>query len=90
MGTYNIDNIMSILEEMNPKYCDCQIGGAGKTLGYLCPGTCLDYAYDKLKIPYSVAWEIWDMSAMVPSMTSPVDNSFLQVKSRSYTRSHAH
>ena len=44
---------------MNSKYCNCPAGAAGKEVGYLCPGTCLDYAYDTLKVPYSFAWEIY-------------------------------
>jgi len=35
------------------------VGAAGKEVGYLCPGTCLDYAYDKVNVPYSFAWEIY-------------------------------
>jgi hypothetical protein len=26
------------------------MGAAGKVVGYLCPGTCLDYAYDDLSV----------------------------------------
>jgi len=52
--------MMDILRNMNPKYCDCDIGSAAEELNYLCPGTCLDYAYDVVKTPYSLAWEIYD------------------------------
>jgi hypothetical protein len=31
---------------MNDYFCRCDHGCAGKLVGYLCPGTCLDYAYD--------------------------------------------
>jgi hypothetical protein len=55
-----MDNIMGIMNALNPKYCDCKVGSAGASLGYLCPGTCLDYAYEELKIPYPIAWEIYD------------------------------
>ncbi len=51
---------MNVLKELNPKHCRCSAGSAGKEVGYLCPGTCLDYAYDKLKVPYVFAWEIYD------------------------------
>jgi len=45
---------------MNEKFCKCDHGIAGKLVGYLCPGTSLDYAYDKKGVLYSYAWEIFD------------------------------
>jgi len=36
------------------------VGAAGKQVGYLCPGTCLDYIYDKLGAKYSFAFEIYE------------------------------
>lgn len=45
---------------MNDFYCRCDHGCAGKLVGYLCPGTCLDYAYDKANVQNSFAWEIHD------------------------------
>ena len=45
---------------MNEQFCKCDHGIAGKLVGYLCPGTCLDYAYDKKNVLYSYAWEIFD------------------------------
>jgi hypothetical protein len=35
-----------INNKMNDFFCRCDHGCAGKLVGYLCPGTCLDYAYD--------------------------------------------
>lgn len=32
-------------------------------VGYLCPGTCLDYAYQKLNVPYSFAFEIYERNS---------------------------
>lgn len=32
-------------------------------VGYLCPGTCLDYAYKTLNVPYSFAFEIYERDA---------------------------
>lgn len=50
-----------MLSSLNQKYCgsNCDVGAAGKEVGYLCPGTCIDYAYDKVNVPYSFAWEIY-------------------------------
>ena len=33
------------LEMLDKKYCQCPYGAAGKRVGYLCPGTCLDWVY---------------------------------------------
>ncbi len=43
---YNEDKMKDVLKEIDNKYCNCPSGAAGKEVGYLCPGTCLDYAYD--------------------------------------------
>lgn len=51
--------MLEILNKMNPKYCNCDVGAAGKQVGYLCPGTCLDYIYD-LGTKYSFAFEIYE------------------------------
>jgi hypothetical protein len=43
------------------KYCKmCKVGPASILLKYQSSGTSLDYAYEKLKIPYSYTWEIFD------------------------------
>jgi hypothetical protein len=49
----------SILGKLDSEYCNCPSGAAGKQVGYLCPGTCLDYVYDKLHTPYAFAFEIY-------------------------------
>jgi len=37
------------MTEIGEKHCgNCKIGAAGKEVGYLCPGTSLDYAYDQV------------------------------------------
>ena len=59
LATQYNHKMMDILDSINSKYCQCESGAAGKTVGYLCPGTCLDYAYDKLGVEYSYALEIW-------------------------------
>lgn len=49
------------MESVNEKYCvECTVGAAGKEVGYLCPGTCLDYAYDNVEVPYAYAMEIYE------------------------------
>lgn len=49
-----------ILQARNAEFCNCHVGSAGKEVGYLCPGTSLDYVFDKLGCRYSFAFEIWD------------------------------
>jgi hypothetical protein len=55
----NQPEMMQILKTLDSKYCECPFGAAGKEVGYSCPGTCLDWVYDKLKTPYSFAFEIY-------------------------------
>jgi hypothetical protein len=55
--------MMEILNKVNEQYCiECDVGAAGKEVGYLCPGTCLDYAYDNINTKYSFAMEIYERS----------------------------
>lgn len=56
----NAPAMLAMLEAMNPKYCNCDVGAAGKEVGYLCPGTCLDYLYD-MGTKYSFAFEIYEL-----------------------------
>lgn len=55
----NQKQMLSILQEVDQVHCQCPFGAAGKEVGYACPGTSVDWAYDKLKAQYSFAWEIW-------------------------------
>jgi len=51
--------MLSMILPLDEKYCQCPMGAAGKEVGYLCPGTCLDYAYDVLNVPFAFAFEIY-------------------------------
>jgi len=51
--------MLSILQELDDDHCNCPYGAAGKEVGYNCPGTSLDWVYDKLKTPFAFAFEIW-------------------------------
>jgi len=55
----NQKEMMQILTEVDKDHCECPFGAAGKEVGYSCPGTCLDYVFDKLKTPYAFAYEIY-------------------------------
>jgi len=51
--------MMHIMKALDKEHCECPFGAAGKEVGYACPGTCLDWVYDKLKTPYAFAFEIF-------------------------------
>lgn len=55
----NMKNIQSVIMKINRQYCNCISGSIGNDLGYLCPGTCLDYAFENLAIANSFAFEIY-------------------------------
>ena len=55
----NEEAMLSVVNNLNKKYCNCPSGAAGKEVGYLCPGTSLDYVYDNYFAKYSYAWEIF-------------------------------
>lgn len=59
LGSQNQAQMLQLLLELDSKYCQCPYGGAGKEVGYACPGTCLDWVYDDLKTPYAFAFEIY-------------------------------
>ena len=54
----DLDRMKNILNALNPQYCKCPSGAAGLDVGYLCPGTCLDYAYEH-HASISFAFEIY-------------------------------
>jgi hypothetical protein len=51
--------MMHVLEAVDDKRCQCPFGGAGKEVGYACPGTCIDYIYDRLNASFAFAYEIY-------------------------------
>jgi len=69
----------AVLNQIKVKYCSiCHVGTPSKLVGYKSSGTCLDYVYDKLKIPYSLAWEIYSGEEYWPEL-----DTFLKVKTNS-------
>jgi hypothetical protein len=67
----NQPQMLKILREVDQEHCDCPFGAAGKEVGYSCPGTCLDWVYDKLQTPYAFAFEIY---------TDPEQNADLKAR----------
>mmetsp|Transcript_72408 Transcript_72408/g.209640 ORF Transcript_72408/g.209640 Transcript_72408/m.209640 type:complete len:416 (-) Transcript_72408:80-1327(-) len=59
LANRNQPQMMQILKDLDSKHCECPFGAAGREVGYSCPGTCLDYVYDKLQTQYAFAFEIY-------------------------------
>lgn len=59
LATRNQPAMMQILKDLDSEHCQCPFGAAGKEVGYSCPGTCLDWVYDKLQTKYAFAFEIY-------------------------------
>jgi len=55
----NQQEMMEILKALDKDHCECPFGAAGREVGYSCPGTCLDWVYDRLQTPYAFAFEIY-------------------------------
>lgn len=59
LAGFNAPLMLEVLKSLDKDHCQCPFGAAGKEVGYPCPGTCLDWVYDKLKTPYVFAFEIY-------------------------------
>jgi len=70
LATRNRLQMLSILRSLATSYCECPFGGAGREVGYRCPGTSLDWVYDKLQTPYSFAFEIYVSDEMDEDLRS--------------------
>jgi len=86
--------MLHILRSLDKDYCECPFGAAGREVGYSCPGTCLDWVYDKLKTPYAFAFEIYTAPEQDESLKERFDEkirdgmgAFYQVNS---TLAHGH
>lgn len=59
LANRNQPEMMNILTTLDTKHCQCPFGAAGKEVGYSCPGTCLDWVYERLQTQYAFAFEIY-------------------------------
>jgi len=73
-------DMFHLLESLDKKYCHCPFGAAGKEVGYSCPGTCLDYAYDHEKVNYAFAFEIYAPKFVEQSLEDRWADKMEQVK----------
>jgi hypothetical protein len=61
----------TVLNQIKNNFCPvCDVGAPSKLIGYTSRGTCLDYIYDKLRVPYSLAWEIYSNEKDFPEMNA--------------------
>ena len=56
---FNANNMSAMLRELDTKYCECPFGPAGSELPYLSRGTCMDWVYENLELPYAFVFELW-------------------------------
>lgn len=78
LAARNQHNMLEVLRKLDKTHCQCPFGAAGKEVGYSCPGTSLDWIYDKLKVPFAFAFEIF---------VDPVENDRLKARWEAATRS---
>jgi hypothetical protein len=65
----NGKQMKEVLEELKKKFCPiCQVGAPSVNIGYQSSGTCLDYAYEKLNVPYAFVWEIFTNEKKLPEL----------------------
>ena len=76
----NEENMLEILRQLDPKYCDCTTGSAAKALKMTCPGTCLDYAYEH-QAPYAFAFEIYKRGHKLPGW-GPEETSLISLNQK--------
>lgn len=93
VASRNKQDMMEVLRDLDSGYCECPYGAAGKEVGYSCPGTCLDWVYDKLKTPYSFAFEIYTSPENDKSLRTrwdKVKNGGFALMQRGETLAHSH
>jgi len=65
-----------ILTKVKNSPCsNCFVGTPFKKLHYDTSGTCLDYVYDKLKVPFAFAWEIYTNEQNFPEMDKYISDN---------------
>jgi len=83
-----------ILTNVKNENCSvCFVGTPFKFLNYDCSGTCMDYIYEKLNVPFSFAWEIYTNEKEFPEMNNYIKkfqsnsskvSGFLEINSRKF------
>ena len=79
--------LKGVLDEIKDKFCkSCEVGSASLKIGYQSSGTCLDYIYDKLNVPYSFAWEIYTNEIALPELDNLKIKEKHFLKKNSFTK----
>jgi len=73
-----ITSMLGIVKKINRKYCNCTAGSIGNELGYLCHGTCLDYAFEQLRVKFTFGFEIYDGKTTNPQYLEVLDDPDLK------------
>lgn len=89
LANRNQPAMMKILKSLDKEHCECPFGAAGREVGYSCPGTCLDWVYDKLQTPYAFAFEIYTDPGM-DDMLKERWNEKMQEEGASFLQTHSH
>lgn len=64
------------MSDIKEKHCKvCYVGTPYNMLKYDSSGTCLDYIYEKLKVPFSFAWEVYSNEKFFPEMDNYINNN---------------
>ena len=80
----NKENMKAVLQSVKEKFCSvCLLGAPSTLIGYKSSGTCVDYAYKVLNIPYSFAWEIYTNEMELPEMKQIATHRFSQTRKKS-------
>merc|ERR1712157_446392 len=67
LATKKGPEMQAILKKIDSEHCKCPFGAAGKEVGYSCPGTSLDYVYEKIGTQFSFAYEIFTAKEQWPA-----------------------
>lgn len=86
--TLETQKTLKAFELLNPKYCNCDAGGAGQVSGYLAYGTAQDYLFDTLKVPYSIVVEVFDGQKFSNVVPTNIDRQRFRSTSRKRKASH--
>jgi hypothetical protein len=55
--------MLDVLKPINEQVCNCPYGPVGIAVGYESAGTCLDYIYEKVNVPFAFIWEVYTNDA---------------------------
>jgi len=64
-------DMLEMVRPLDAEYCQCPYGGAGEEVQYECPGTCLDYVFEKIpSCAHAFAFEIYTSRGAWPDLAN--------------------